>query len=127
MSIESVMLSNHLILCNSLLLPSIFPASGSFPMSQLFTSGGQSIGASTSATVLPVSIQHLFPLGLTDLISLKSKELSRVFSGTTIQKNRINILNTHTYLVSSFILIGAISNCPSLFHSSILGTFRSKS
>ena len=62
-----------------------FPASGSFPMSQLFSSGGQSTGASASASVLPVNIQDWFPLGLTGLISLKSKGLSRVFSNTTIQ------------------------------------------
>ena len=61
------------------------PASGSFSMSQLLTSGGQSIGASTSASVLPMNIQGWFPLGLTGLISLQSKGLSRVFSSTTIQ------------------------------------------
>ena len=55
-----------------------FPASGSFPMSRLFASGGQSIGASASASVLPMNIQDWFSLGLTDLISLQSKELSRV-------------------------------------------------
>ena len=59
------------------------PASGSFPMSQFFTSGGQSIGA--SASVLPVNIQDWFPLGWTGCISLQSKALSRVFSNTTIQ------------------------------------------
>ena len=58
MSIESMMPSNHLILCRPLLfLPSVFSASGSFPMSQFFTSGGQSIGASASASVLPMNIQ----------------------------------------------------------------------
>ena len=61
-----------------------FPASGAFPMSQSFTSGGQRIGASASASVLPVNIQDWFPLGLTDLISSKSKGLSRVFSSTTV-------------------------------------------
>ena len=66
-----------------------FPASGSFPMSQLFTAGGQSIGASTSESVLPVNIQGLFPLGLTGLISLKSKGLSRVFSNSTVQKHQV--------------------------------------
>ena len=59
-----------------------FPASGSFPMSRVFTSGGQSIGASASASVLPMNIQGWFPLGLTGLISLLSKGLSRVFSST---------------------------------------------
>ena len=63
-----------------------FWASGSFPMSRLFTSGGQSIGASVSASVLPMNIQGWFPLGLTNLISLQSKGLSRVFSNTTVQK-----------------------------------------
>ena len=65
-----------------------FPASESFPMSQLFSSGGQSIGASVSATVLPVNIQGWFPLGLTGLISLQSKGLSRAFSGSIVQKHQ---------------------------------------
>ena len=65
-----------------------FPASGSFPMSRLFTSGDQSIGASASASVLPMNIQGWFPLGLTGLISLLSKGLSRVFSNTTVQKHQ---------------------------------------
>ena len=82
MSIESVMLSNHLILCRPLLLPSIFPASGSFLMSQLFASGGQSTGASVSASVLPVNIQGWLPFWFSGLISLLSKGLSRVFSST---------------------------------------------
>jgi len=60
-----------------------FPESGSFPMSQFFASGGQSIGVSTSASVLPMNIQDWFPLGLTGLI-LQSKGLSRVFCGTTV-------------------------------------------
>ena len=63
-----------------------FPASGSFQMSQFFTSGGQSIGASASASVLPMNIQDWFPLGLIGLISLQSKGLLRVFSNTTVQK-----------------------------------------
>ena len=85
MSIESVMPSNHLILCHPLhLLP--FPASGSFQKSQFPVSGGQSIGA--SASILPMNIQKWFPLGWTGWISLLSKRLSRVFSNTTIQKNQ---------------------------------------
>ena len=79
--------SNCLILCrpfSSYL--QCFPASGSLPMSQLFTSGSQSIGA--SASVLPVNIQGWFSLGLTDLISLLSKGLSSVFSSTTIWKHQ---------------------------------------
>ena len=65
-----------------------FPALGSFPMSQFFVSGGQSIGASASASVLPMNIQDWFPLGLTGWISLLSKGLSRVFSNTTVQKHQ---------------------------------------
>ena len=87
MSIESVMLYNHLILCHPfLVLPSVFP---SIRVSQLFASGGQSIGASALASVLQywMSIQSWFPLGLTDLISLLSKGPSRVFSSTTVQKH----------------------------------------
>ena len=82
-----------------------FPASGFFPMSRLFTSGGQSIGA--SASVLPVNIQDWFPLGWTGLISLLSKGLSRVFSNTTVQKHQFfgaqpslwSYPHTHTWLL----------------------------
>ena len=89
MSMESVVPSNHLILCHPLLLRlQAFPASGSFLMSQFFTSGGQSIGASASASVLPMNIQDWFPLGWTGWISLQSKGLSRVFSNITIQKHQ---------------------------------------
>ena len=65
-----------------------FPASGSFQMSQLFTSGGQSIGPSSSASVLPMNIQDWFPSGWIDWISLLSKGLSRVFSSTAVQKHQ---------------------------------------
>ena len=65
-----------------------FPASGSSPVSQLFASGGQSIGVSASASVLPKTIQDWFPLGLTGWICLQSKGLSRVFSNTTVQKHQ---------------------------------------
>ena len=68
--------------------PQFFPASGSFPMSQLFASGGQSIGASASASVLPMHTQDWSPLGWTGWISLQSKGLSRVFSNTTVQKHQ---------------------------------------
>ena len=71
--------------------PQSFPASGSFLMSQLFALGGQSIGASASASVLPMNIQKWFPLGLTGLISLQSKGLSRVFPNTTAQKHQFFI------------------------------------
>ena len=89
MSVESVMPSNYLILCHPPSShPQSFPASGSFLMSQLFASSVQSIGASTSASVLPMNNQDWFHLGLTDLISLQSKGLSRVFSNTTVQKHQ---------------------------------------
>ena len=65
-----------------------FPASGSFPVSQLFASGGQSIGVSASASVLPMNIQGWYPLRLTGLISLQAKGLSRVFSSTTLWKHQ---------------------------------------
>ena len=67
-----------------------FPASGSFPVSQFFTSGGQSIGVSASASVLPVNIQDSFPLGWTGCISLQSKGFSRVFSSTTVWKHQLS-------------------------------------
>ena len=87
MSIESVMPSRHLILCRHLLLlPSIPPSIKSSPMSQLFAWGGQSIGVSALASVLPVNTQDWFTLGWTGWISLHSKGLSRVFSKTTVQK-----------------------------------------
>ena len=68
--------------------PQSLLASGSFPMSQLFTWGGQSIGVSASASVLPINIQDWFSLGWTGWISLQSKGLSRVFSNTTVQKHQ---------------------------------------
>ena len=66
-----------------------FPSSGSFLMNQFFASGGQSIGVSASASVLPMNIQDWFPLGWTGWISLQSKGLSRVFSNTTVQKHQL--------------------------------------
>ena len=68
--------------------PQSFPASESFQMSQLFASGGQSIGVSASTSVLPMNTQDWLPLGWTGWISLKSKGLSRVFSNTTVQKHQ---------------------------------------
>ena len=89
MSIESVILSNCLILCGPFSsCPQSLPASGSFPVSRLFASGGQSFGTWASALVLPVNSQGWFPSGLTDLISLHSKGLSRVFSNSTVQKQQ---------------------------------------
>ena len=88
MFIESVMPSNHLIFCHPLLLPpSIFPSIRVFVMSQLFSSGGQNIGVSVSASVLPMNIQDQFSLGWTGWISLQSKGLSRVFTNTIVQKH----------------------------------------
>ena len=84
MSIESMMSSNHLILCLPLLLLLlIFPSIRVFSNAS-FVSGGQSIRVSASASVLPITIQDWFPLGLTGLIFLLSKGLSRVFFSTTV-------------------------------------------
>ena len=89
MSTESVMPSNHLILYHHLLLlPSIFPSIKVFSNESLFTPGDQSIGASASASVLPMNIQGWLPLGWTGLISLQSKRLSRFFSSTTVWKHQ---------------------------------------
>ena len=86
MSIESVMSSNHLILCCPfLLLPSIFPSIRVFFNESVFAPGGQSIGA--SASVLPMNLQGWFPLELTGLVSLLSTGLLRIFSGTTVWKH----------------------------------------
>ena len=68
--------------------PQAFPASGSFQMSQLFASGGQSIGVAASASVLPMNTQDWSPLGWTGWISLQFKGLSRIFSNTTVQKHQ---------------------------------------
>ena len=88
MCIELVISSKHLILCRPLFpLPSIFPASGSFPMCWLFASGDQSIGASTSASELLMNIQGWFCLGLTGLIFLLSKGLSKVCSSTSLKSS----------------------------------------
>ena len=88
MSIDSVMPSNHIILCRPLLLTSIFPSIRVFfPMSQLFTSGGQSIGVSASTSALLMNTQDWSPLEWTGWISLQSKGLSKVFY-TTVQKHQ---------------------------------------
>ena len=89
MSIESVMPSNHLILCCPLLLLLPIPTtSESFPMSQLFASGGQSTGVSALASFLPKKSQGWSPSEWTGWISVQSKGLSRVFSNTTVQKHQ---------------------------------------
>ena len=89
-----------------------FPASGSFPMSQFFPSGGQSIGVSASASVLPMNIQDWSPLGWTGWISLQSKRLSRVFSSTTVRKHQFfsaqlslwSDSHIHTWLLEKLLL-----------------------
>ena len=99
MSIESVMLSNHLILCFLfLLLSSVFPSIRVFSNESSLHISGQSIGASGSASVLPMNIQDWLPLGLTGLISLQSTGLSRVFSNTTVQKH---VFGSRPYLWSN--------------------------
>ena len=80
--------------------PQSFPASESFPVSQLFASGGQSIGASASAPVFPRNIEGWFPLGLTGLISLLSTGLSRIFFNTTVRKHQF--CSTPSSLWSNF-------------------------
>ena len=95
-----------------------FPASESFPVSQLFTSGGQSKGASASASgsVLPVNIRDWFPLGLTDLISLQPKGLSSIFSNTTVQKHQF-------FSIDSFISPVFLSDFPLIFCCSVLDAY----
>ena len=86
-----------------------FPASGSFPMSQPFASGGQSIGVWASALVLPVNLQGWFPLWLTGLISLQSKGLSGVFSSTTFRNHHIYVcVCTHIYIKELIYLFGKV-------------------
>ena len=84
--VSDVIQASHLSVVPSSSCPQSFPTSGSCPMSQLFASGGQSIEASASASVLPMNIQGWFPSGWTGLISLLSKGFSRVFSSTVVQK-----------------------------------------
>jgi len=98
--------------------PALNPSqqSASFPMSWVFPSGGQSTAASDSASVLPMNIQGWFPLGLTGLISLLSKGLSRVFSSTTTQKHQFfstqsslwSKSHIHTWLLKEWLLIHLI-------------------
>ena len=100
MSTELEMSSNH----SSSFVPlssclQSFPASESFPVSQLFALGGQSVAASASASILPMNIEGWFPLGLTNLISLLSKGLSRVFSSTTVLRHQF--LGTYCLALTS--------------------------
>ena len=95
MSIDSVMPSNHLILCLPLLPPSVFPSIRAFSSESLLASSGQSIGASVSASVLPVNIQGWFPLGLTHLISLLSKGLWESSQAPQFESVSSSVLNIH--------------------------------
>ena len=104
MSIESVMLSNHLILCHPLLLlPSICPSIRGFSKSQFFASRGQSIGASASASVLPMNTQDLSPLGWTGWISLQSKGLSK--SLLQHHSSKASILQCSAFFIVQFTFI----------------------
>ena len=102
---------HHLIISSSVICFSSclqsFPASGSFLMNQFFPSGGQIIGVSSSASVLPMNIQDWFPLGWTGWISLWSKELSRAFSNTTIQKHQFfgaqSSLQSNSHIFKAFL------------------------
>ena len=131
MFIESVMPSNYLILCYPLLLPQSFPASGSFSMSRLFSSGGQSIGVSASASVLPMNILDWFPLGLT---GLQSKGLSRVFSNTTVQKHQFfSAQLSHPYMTTGntialtrWSFVGKVMSLPFNMLSRLVITFLPK-
>ena len=99
LSIESVMPSNHLILCHPLLLL-IFPNIKLFSSESVIASGGQIIGTSASASVFPMNIQDWSPLGLTGWISLQSKGLWKVFSNTTVQKH--HFFDTLPFLWSNY-------------------------
>ena len=104
-SIESVMPSNHLILsCSFSSCLWSFPASGSFLMSQFFASGGQTIGASASASVFPVNIQDWFLLGLTGWISLQSKGLSIAVSNTKITYAVLSSHFSHAHTLCEYIV-----------------------
>ena len=102
-SIESVIPSNHLILCRTLLLPpSIFPSIGVFTNESALRIRWPNIGVSTSASVLPMNIQDWFPLVWTGWISLLSKGLSRVFSNTTVETHQffsaqLSVSNSHIH------------------------------
>ena len=116
-SIKLVMPSSHLILCHPLLLlPPTLPASGSFPMSQLFAWGGQSIGVSASTSVPSMSTQGWSPSEWTGWISLQSKGLSRVFSNTTVQKHLMLSVALHysnfipPFLIVSFLTLRMVSS-----------------
>ena len=107
MSIESAMLSKHLILCCPFLLPSIFPSIRVFSNELALHIGDQSTGASASALVLLMNIQGLFLLELTGVMSLQFKGLSRVFSSTTLQKHQFfgsqpSLWSSNEYALSKY-------------------------
>ena len=116
--------------CHSTILPSFtpfcprsFPASGSFPVSQLFASGGQSIGALASTSVLPRNIHDWFLLGLTGLISFLSKVLSRVFSNITVWKHQF--FRTQPSFWSNSLIVTCLLEKPQLWlwFWSVKGTY----
>ena len=121
LSIESMMPSNHFILLSLPFscCPQSVPASGSIPVCPLFASGDQSFGASASASVLPMNIQNLFPLGLTGLISLQSMGLSRVLGRTSmtnldsVLKSRDITLPTKVRLVKAVVFPVVTYGCES--------------
>ena len=99
--------------------PQSFPASWSFQMSQLFAWGGQSIGVSASASVLPMNTQNWSPLGWSGWISLQSKGLSRVFSNTTVQKHQFfgaQLVSQVLWLVCRSVILLLLASFPSLSH-----------
>ena len=117
MSIESVMSPNHLILCH-LLLPPFFNLSQHQGLFQFFASGGQSIGASPLASILPMNSQGWFPLGWTGLISLQSKGLPRVFSRTRVWRHQFFGISTcfgDLFSPSSFSCVASAAAHPILF------------
>ena len=111
--VNDAILSSHLLSPPSPPALKIFPASGSFQMNQLFASGGQHTGASASASVLPMNIQDWFPLGLTGLISLQSKWLSRVSN---------NIVQKHQFFSAQFSLWSSSHICTLLLEKTIAVT-----
>ena len=101
--------------------PQSRPASGSFTLSQLFSWGGQSIGVSALASVLPMNIQDWFTLGWTGWISLQSKRLSRVFSNTTVQKHQFFSTQLSLYAIGEILFIGILIYCHPTFHVFFFG------
>ena len=108
--VDDAIQPSHPLLAPFFSCPWSSPSSGSFPMSQLLASGGQSIRASALASILPMNIQDWFPLGLAGLISLLSKGLSRVFSNTTVQKiNALLLRLLHGPPFRSYLTTGKVT------------------